>query len=183
MLRGILLVFLGASSFGVLSTFVKLAYKEGYSLGDVTGIQAFWGMMTLWILYFTTKGRLFKDGYLDRKQMWQVFLMGASTGLVSLFYYQCVKLIPASIAILLLMQFTWISMLLEYLFFKKKPALVQFIAVIVILFGTLLAGNFFRFRKIRNRYHGCFLWYVSGFLLRYLLASKWTNRQCTQSAA
>jgi hypothetical protein len=32
MLRGILLVLFGACSFGILSTFVKLAYKEDYKL-------------------------------------------------------------------------------------------------------------------------------------------------------
>jgi len=41
MLKGILLVFFGACSFGILSTFVKLAYHDGYTLGDVTGAQAF----------------------------------------------------------------------------------------------------------------------------------------------
>ena len=43
MLKGILLVFFGACSFGILSTFVKLAYHDGYTLGDVTGAQAFFG--------------------------------------------------------------------------------------------------------------------------------------------
>lgn len=52
MLKGIFLVFFGACSFGILSTFVKLAYKDGYTLGDVTGAQAFFGAVILWILYF-----------------------------------------------------------------------------------------------------------------------------------
>ena len=52
MLKGILLVFLGACSFGILSTFVKLAYHEGYTLGDVTGAQAFFGAVILWTLFF-----------------------------------------------------------------------------------------------------------------------------------
>ena len=47
MLKGILLVLFGACSFGVLSTFVKLAYGEGYSLGDVTGTQAMFDAIML----------------------------------------------------------------------------------------------------------------------------------------
>ncbi|HAU55105.1 MAG TPA: EamA family transporter, partial [Sphingobacterium sp.] len=38
-LKGALAVFLGASSFGILSTFVKKAYGKGLTLGEVTGIQ------------------------------------------------------------------------------------------------------------------------------------------------
>ena len=49
---GGIFVFLGACSFGVLSTIVKNAYKEGYTLGQITGSQAFLGMVMLWILYF-----------------------------------------------------------------------------------------------------------------------------------
>jgi drug/metabolite transporter (DMT)-like permease len=52
MLKGILLVFFGACSFGILSTFVKLAYHEGYTLGDVTGAQAFFGAVILLVLFF-----------------------------------------------------------------------------------------------------------------------------------
>ena len=44
------LVFLGACSFGVLSSIVKTAYKAGYTLGQVTGVQNLFGMLMLWIL-------------------------------------------------------------------------------------------------------------------------------------
>ena len=52
MFKGILLVFLGACSFGILSTFVKLAYADGYSLSDVSGTQSFFGAILLWLFYF-----------------------------------------------------------------------------------------------------------------------------------
>ena len=37
MLRYSLLVLLGACSYGILAIFVKLAYAEGFSLGEVIG--------------------------------------------------------------------------------------------------------------------------------------------------
>jgi hypothetical protein len=40
-IKGGLLVFIGAASFGLLSTIVKLAYAEGYTLGEITGTQSF----------------------------------------------------------------------------------------------------------------------------------------------
>ena len=52
---GGLLVFLGACSFGVLSSIVKTAYKSGYTLGQVTGIQCFLGMIILWGIHFLVK--------------------------------------------------------------------------------------------------------------------------------
>lgn len=54
-IKGGLLVFIGAASFGLLSTIVKFAYAEGYTLGEITGTQSFSGMVILWLLYFISK--------------------------------------------------------------------------------------------------------------------------------
>ncbi|MFR9165724.1 MAG: EamA family transporter [Dysgonomonas sp.] len=65
------------------------------------------------------------------------------TGLVSVFYYMCVNLLPASIAIILLMQYLWISIIIELLVFKKKPGKIQLIAAAIVLVGTIFAGGVF----------------------------------------
>lgn len=145
MLKGILLVLFGACSFGILSTFVKLAYKEGYTLGDVTGTQALFGVILLWSIYFIQRKTQSKDQPKPViKTHWlKLLLAGTFTGLVSLTYYQCVKLIPASVAIILLMQFVWLSSLLEFIFFKKKPSKLQILAIIFILVGTVAASGYF----------------------------------------
>lgn len=149
-LAGGIFVFLGACSFGVLSTIVKNAYAEGYSLGEVTGSQAFLGMVILWALYFLRKvftGKAKSSRTEERPARptawWKVSFAGIFTGLVGIFYYQCVKLLPASIAIILLMQYLWISMLLETILFRKKPRRLQIIAASVVLAGTLFAGGIF----------------------------------------
>ena len=142
MLKGILLVLLGACSFGILSTFVKLAYADGYNLSDVTGTQAFFGAILLWLFYFI-QVKIGKKVYPESKTQWYKLLAaGTFTGLVSMFYYQCVKLVPASLAIILLMQFVWISVLLELIIYKKKPNKLQILAIVVILGGTVLASGF-----------------------------------------
>jgi drug/metabolite transporter (DMT)-like permease len=143
MLKGIILVLFGACSFGILSTFVKLAYAEGYSLGDVTGTQALFGACVLWLLYFIqTKTQAKEKEKPVIKTHW-LKLIGAGffTGLVSITYYQCVKLVPASVAIILLMQFVWISVLLELFIYKKKPSRNQILAVLLVLGGTVLASG------------------------------------------
>lgn len=145
MLKGILLVLFGACSFGILSTFVKLAYGEGYTLGDVTGTQALFGAILLWSIYLVQRATQSdeKPKPIIKTHWIKLVLAGTFTGLVSLTYYQCVKLIPASVAIILLMQFVWISVLLEFIFFKKKPNSLQVFAIIMILLGTIAASGYF----------------------------------------
>lgn len=143
MLKGIFLVFFGACSFGILSTFVKLAYHDGYTLGDVTGAQAFFGALILWVLFLLqSRTTTYKAKQIKLiTPWWKMVLAGTCTGLVSVFYYQCVKLVPNSLAIILLMQFIWMSILLEFIIYKKKPTGLQLSSVLLVLSGTILASG------------------------------------------
>lgn len=178
---GGIFVFLGACSFGLLSTIVKNAYAEGYSLAQITGSQAFLGMAILWALYslqklLSRRGGTLPDGVADsnssnrrmggvrqllqslagetnptrRTALWKVSLAGVFTGLVGIFYYQCVKMLPASIAIILLMQYLWISILIEAILFRKKPHKMQLVAAAIVLVGTFLAGGIFNEEVVLN---------------------------------
>jgi len=140
-LKGSIAVFIGGASFGILSTFVKKAYEADFDLGEVVGIQVLLGMLILWVIYFSIK--LFNptrlNKYPGKTSKIKILVSGFSTGAVSMLYYQCVQLVPASIAIILLMQYIWIGILIEWLVFKNKPSNQQIVAVGLILFGTLLA--------------------------------------------
>lgn len=143
-IRGAIAVFVGAASFGILSTFVKKAYAAGFTLAEVTGVQALLGMLILWSIFFLLKVKgQHNISYRRKSKKWQILLAGVSTGLVSILYYKCVELVPASIAIVLLMQFIWISALINWLFFKRKPSNKQAIGIITILGATLLATGVF----------------------------------------
>ncbi|OCG07715.1 multidrug transporter [Gilliamella sp. wkB178] len=142
------LVFLGACSFGVLSSIVKTAYHAGYTLGEVTGVQCMFGMLILWGLHviFTTFRRppnkvSNNDNNKPFTPRWKVVATGIFPGLVGICYYQCVQLIPASIAIILLMQYLWMSVMIDYVVFKNKPTSMQLLAVIVIIVGSCLAAG------------------------------------------
>lgn len=158
-LKGGIFVFLGACSFGLLSTIVKTAYGEGYSLGQITGSQTFFGMSLLWIVYMiqVASGKKKHPDAEERQAeskkttaWWKVVMAGTFTGLVGIFYYQCVKLLPASIAIILLMQYLWISILIEAVIFKKKPHKMQLVAAAIVLVGTLFAGGIFNHEVVLN---------------------------------
>ena len=130
------MVFAGACCFGILSTFVKVAYREGYATGDISGSQACLGMCVLWLLYILTRK---PEG--SRGPVWPVLLAGTTIGLCTHLYYLSVKWIPASVAIIFLMQFTWISMLLEWVFFRKRPTTLQLAAMLLIMAGTVMASG------------------------------------------
>ncbi|WP_329903542.1 EamA family transporter [Porphyromonas pogonae] len=152
-LKGSLLVFIGACSFGILSTIVKTAYDYGYTLGEVTGSQTMLGMLILWLVYWVTKqlkknksqqkihNSTHQTTSKNKTSSWKVMFAGIFTGLVGIFYYQCVKLIPASIAIILLMQNVWISMLIETVAFRKRPSRAQLFSAVIVLIGTVLAAG------------------------------------------
>jgi len=143
-IKGLIAVFIGASSFGVLSTIVKGAYEKGYTLGNVTGIQVIFGMVILWaiylLVYLTNRQKL--NAYPRQTKIWKLIISGFCTGAVSLMYYKCVQLVPASLAIVLLMQYIWIGQLIEYIIFGAKPTKKQFVSIIIILFATVFATGF-----------------------------------------
>jgi drug/metabolite transporter (DMT)-like permease len=138
MTRYILMVFAGACSFGILSTFVKLAYREGYTAAEISLTQAFTGMVVLWLLWQIYQKN--KMAMKAREWGW-LLLTGVSIGLTSFVYYVSVAYIPASVAIVILMQFTWIGLLLDWCLFKKKPSLLQLITTVLILAGTWMGSG------------------------------------------
>ncbi len=149
-IKGGITVFLGGCSFGVLSTIVKLAYEQGFTVGQITGTQTLLGVAILWSIYLLQKS--FKpqsvkikniEGQNKRTPLWKVAVAGSFTGLVGIFYYNSVHYVPASIAIILLMQYLWISILIEWIWFKKRPHKMQVIAAAIVFLGTLLAGGVF----------------------------------------
>lgn len=137
------MVFAGGCSYGLLSTFVKLAYKEGYNTAELSFLQALTGLIILSILLFIQNRRKQnkEKEYTGKTQWWTLLLAGASIGLTSLVYYHSVKYIPASVAIIILMQFTWIGILLDWLLYGKTPTRDQIQAIVLILIGTTMAGK------------------------------------------
>lgn len=76
----ILVVALGALSFGMLSSFAKIAYGEGYTAAEVTLTQALMGTLILWtiVLFKSIKNRkkLRQIGnYSSQEPQWEPLLI------------------------------------------------------------------------------------------------------------
>ncbi|WP_294962431.1 DMT family transporter [uncultured Flavobacterium sp.] len=141
-LKGVFLVALGATTYGMLATFVKMAYSEGYTTAEVTTSQFIYGILGILLINLfqriKNKNTAVKA---SPKNIFNLMLAGTSLGMTSLFYYLAVKYIPVSIGIVLLMQTVWMGVLLEMFLEKKLPSKQKVIAVFIVLFGTVLATN------------------------------------------
>jgi len=141
-LKGVFLVAIGATTYGMLATFVKMAYSEGYTTAEVTTSQFILGIIGILLINAFQKAK-HKDKVVKatKKNIFSLMLAGTSLGMTSLFYYLAVKYIPVSIGIVLLMQTVWMGVLLEMFLEKKLPSKQKVIAVIIVLIGTVLATN------------------------------------------
>ncbi len=126
----------------MLATFVKLAYQDGYTTSEVTTSQFLLGIVGLLVLNFiqtiTSKKALPSP---TSKEVRNLMLAGTSLGCTSLFYYIAVQYINVSIAIVLLMQSVWFSVVVESFLTKKIPNARKIVSVIIVLVGTILATN------------------------------------------
>jgi drug/metabolite transporter (DMT)-like permease len=144
-IKGVFLVALGATSYGMLATFVKLAYQENFTTAEVTSSQFIYGIIGVLIinLFQRTKNKN-TAVKATSKNIIHLMLAGTSLGMTSVFYYLAVKYIPVSIGIVLLMQTVWMGVLLEWFLDKKAPSFQKIIAVLIVLIGTGLAINIFK---------------------------------------
>lgn len=171
MTKYIIIVALGAISYGTLTSFAKIAYGQGYTAGEITFAQALIGAIILWafVLFRNIKNRSFK-----LVGNWKLILAGTSMGFSAFCFYLSVKYIPVSLAIVLLMQVSWISNLAEWLVFKKPLSALQIIASVIVVFGTVLAGNLLNVNDLNFSFTGIALALSSAFL--YTLYVLFTSR-------
>ena len=141
-LKGVFFVALGATTYGMLATFVKMAYSEGYTTAEVTTSQFILGIIGILLINAFQKAK-HKDNVVKAtpKNIFNLMLAGTSLGMTSLFYYLAVKYIPVSIGIVLLMQTVWMGVFLEMILDKKLPSKQKVFAVFIVLIGTVLATN------------------------------------------
>lgn len=141
-LKGVLLVALGASSYGMLATFVKMAYQEGYTTAEISGAQFSLGLLVVLLLNIFRKAKKNTDEIkISKHQIPQLILAGTSMGFTSVFYYLSVRYVSVSIAIVLLMQTVWMGVLLEMFLDRKKPSPQKIFSVVLTLIGTILVTN------------------------------------------
>jgi len=131
-------VLLGACSYGVLSSILKVGFSNGYTFPQLLGGQYVFGWFGLLILVLT-----FSRYKVSLKNIVSLLAVGTTMSLTSIFYGFSVKELPASIAIVLLFQFTWMGVLIEAIINKSFPSREKVLSIIILFVGTMLAGGVF----------------------------------------
>ena len=143
LVKGSILVALAAACYGTLTSFVKLSYEAGFSTVEITFSQliiGYVGFLIINFFYDKKSSVAMSTTQLNKKRLWLI-LAGFSIGATSIFYYSAVRYITVSLGIVLLMQSVWISAVIDLVINKVRLTRRKFIAIAVILLGTVLASD------------------------------------------
>ncbi|WP_064094242.1 EamA family transporter [Rossellomorea aquimaris] len=135
-LHAALCVLIGASSYGIHAAVVKIGFAKGYTVTEVTGIQYLFGLIMLCLAFLFTK-----KVKLSMKQLNSLLGIGILLSITGIFYGLSLHEVPASIAVVMLFQFTWIGLVIESIYMKKWPSTKKLVSVLLLWMGTLLAGG------------------------------------------
>lgn len=75
------------------------------------------------------------------KQRLLLMAAGTPTAITGILYYQSLQYIPASLAIILLFQFTWIGVLIQAISQRKRPNGIMLLTIAILFGGTMLAAG------------------------------------------
>lgn len=131
-----LLVVLGAASYGILSTIIKLAIQDGFTASEAVTSQYYTGFLLALIIFI-----LVKRGVPTFRGSFPVLIAGLFTAITGTVYGKAVEYMPASLAVVLLFQFTWIGMLYECVLSKRLPKQSEVVSLVFLFGGTILAAG------------------------------------------
>lgn len=132
----VICVLLGGACYGLISPFVKMSYSAGFTPEDVTSSQYFFALVILVVIALFQMRHLKQ---LSGRDVGVLALLGVMSTGTSVFYYLALSYLPASLAIVLLFQFTWIVMLIDFLVTRNKPTPAKWGALVLIFVGTVCA--------------------------------------------
>ncbi|MCG7410811.1 DMT family transporter [Paenibacillus sp. ACRRX] len=133
----VIFVLIGASSYGFVSSIVKLAFAEGYSTAQVTISQISVGAAVLWIMVLL-RPHTWRNPFAHGG--WKLLFVGIfGLSLTTIFYNSALQQLDASLAIILLFQFTWITLVMECVTHRTWPNRYQWLSIFIVLLGTVLA--------------------------------------------
>ncbi|WP_368668770.1 EamA family transporter [Sporosarcina sp. 6E9] len=131
-----LLVVIAASSYGLVSTIIKLAMLGGFSASEAITSQFFIGFCLAALIFILTNRTK-----LSFKGFGILILAGILTAMTNIVYGRSLIYLPASLAVVLLFQFTWIGMVISCIAKRQLPSRIEFISLIVLFAGTIPAAG------------------------------------------
>lgn len=141
--KGIIFVAVGASSYGIVATFIKKGLGGGYTIAELTFSQAFVGVIGMLLINIVVSIAYpaVRANRPDKKDVIKLLLGGIPMGLTSTFYYLSLRYVSVSICIVMLMQSVWMGTVIDYFVNKVKPSKTKVLSIVVILIGTVFATD------------------------------------------
>lgn len=138
-LKGMLLVILGASMWGIMGVFVRGLYASGYSTYDVSFVRCFLAGIVFLLIKAMKQPEILK---VDKKGLIVCIMYGiVAYGFSFVTYGISVERIPVAVAIVLMfMSPIWVT-LLGILVFKEKLRKETIVTIIICIFGAALVSN------------------------------------------
>ena len=133
-----LLIVFASSSYGILSTIVKVAMKHGYTSAEAVTSQYLFGFFLALILFIVTQRTLPR---LTKSGAFTLLIAGVLTAITGSVYGQSLNYLPASLAVVMLFQFTWIGLFMDCVFKKRLPSRIELISLAFLVAGTILAAG------------------------------------------
>lgn len=130
------LVLAGGASYGIISTLVKLSYRSGFSINDVSSIQYFLGFLLLWTIWLLRVRR-----FPAKKTALAFLLAGIPLSGTTMLYNRALETLSASLAVIFLFQSIWLGTLAECVIRREKPTRIRLLSIAIVLTGTVLAAG------------------------------------------
>jgi len=132
------MIVIASSSYGILSTIVKLAMQAGFSSAEAITSQYVFGFILTFILFILTKQEW---PQLNLRGGFLIILAGIFTAITGIVYGHSLNFLPASLAVVMLFQFTWIGLLIDCILKRRLPTRAEAISLPFLFAGTILAAG------------------------------------------
>lgn len=137
------IVFLAGASYGAQATTVKITYAAGFTWTQVVASQALFATILFAAALLVLRARGKRPVPLSPKQVLALAGLGLNTCVGTVLYNYALTLLPVSVAITLLFQFTWMGIVVQLAVVRRRPRAAEVAAAAVILGGTLMASGVF----------------------------------------
>ena len=137
-------VFLGGASYGFMATSYKLSYAAGFTSNQVVAGQGWFGLILFAVAFAVAAARGKRWQRVGARSALSLMGLGCITCCTSILYCYAMSVLPVSVALTLLFQFTWIGTVLQIILTRKPPAISQVIAAAVVVVGTVFASGVYK---------------------------------------
>ena len=110
--------------------------KNGFTSAEAVTSQYFIGFALAALLFFVTQRKM------PRIKGWKILVLsGSFTAATGMVYAHSLNYLPASLAVVLLFQFTWIGMFLDCIVNRRWLKRTEVFSLVLLFAGTLFAAG------------------------------------------